>query len=1786
MKNARRPPGRALVRSRRLNACRRGKVRRLQAEPLERRTLLAADWGVSDYWNAAYPTDVNADGTVAPLDALLVINELNTVGSRAVMGPGAAPAEGETAAHGGQRRTYGDVNNDGFISPIDALLVINDLNAEGESPLVKYQIHVLPANAPLVNQTTGQFTPNLTTITKGNDYDFVVSVDDLRVGGAGVFSAYLDVLYNSSLTRPRVSEIQHLVINGNPDMGQFTLSFGAAGPTTQITYSSFLTTTTIANNIRTALEGLSNINPGDVLVKPDPIAPTDEMGTGAVPLRWEILFTGPFRDTDVPTLVANTANLSINIETTSPGVVTDPTAFREAFRSRIIPGVEDSAFFGDQQNALSAFNEVNKINELGAIAPRQSGAAPVEVVRARMRATDAGVINFVPDFSNILTPGHDTLLHLTSEPVPAMQIDAGTSVSLAITELVEANNDNVSVAEDSATGVTFNPITGVPPGLPPAGGQDRKLPGAANPALRIASVAGVSTPNQIITLPSGATVRFASNTAVGGIPANNIRYIPAANFSGPDSFTYTISDTVNTDSATVFVNVIGLNDAPTITVQGGTAKTTLEDTALVLSTANANRVTVDDIDNASLAVTLTAVNGTLTLGSTANVNPVGNGTATVMINGTLANLNNALNGLIFNPTPNLPTSGTTAAASIGVSANDGAATTNSTINITVQAVNDPPVNSVPAMQIVDEGGLDTIVFSQANGNRIGVSDIDAAAGAITVDLVAPNGTLTPVATTGVTVTPITNGIRLTGQLGSTVAPFSFINAALNGLVFTPNALFAGMTSLTVITNDQGNTGFGAPNPLSDTDVIAIDVVATERPRARPDSPSFAEDNAAPAPSYQFDVMQNDEGNLLDPQNPGAGTFPTTLEALFGLPSASVGVVEIVNVGNDSDKTNDEIRFTPADADFFGTVTFQYGIWDTSSTPPGTLPAHAIATVTLTITPTNDNPVAVDDTATTPEDTAVVIDVLANDSDADNDFGGPPQTLTPVVITNPTSGEVSFDSNTRTFTYTPDANFHGSDSFTYQVNDGQGGLSNIATVSLTVTPVNDAPIAVGDTFNPTEDSATPLVVAAPGVLANDTDPDNTAAPLFAGLSAMLVTPPAHGTLTLNPDGSFSYQPTTLNFDGTDSFTYKVVDGDLAESAPATVNLVYFPVNDAPVANDDLNFTMTEDTTLTIPAGGILANDTDVDSSVLTVMLPVMVITAPPGDPTLSGLSVNANGGFTFTPPQDFTGIVEFQYRAQDQNMLSNLATVRITVLEFNDPPTVANDSATTPEDTAVDIDVLANDSDPETANTALTLRNPLTDGDPLTSGPANGSIAIVGNQFRYTPNANFFGSDSFSYRVSDGQNVSTNVATVNVTVNEVNDNPVANDDGSTATPILIIKDFGAQVVSVLGNDTDADLTDGLPGNNDILRVITVSGGTRGTVVVDNPGPSSRILYTPNAGEEGLDTFTYTIGDGRGGVSNSATVTVQIIAFVPKTVSGVVYIDANNNGVQDFVDANNNGVFDPNETGERPIQGAQIRLTGTNFQDNPVLPAGQSIVTTDVDGKFSFDNLTPPKPGTRYIVEQLALSYVLDGQDSPRDAQDAASTSPVKHLVFDNANDSFGLFWELTDQSGDIDLHFGERGIDASQLEDSRGLLSDLLASSSNNGFILAADAAGNFLWSWTLPGWSNVSSLNVQLDATQATAMLTGTFRNGTPFSLRIHQDPSLNTTALGYPAGANNPYGPRFRVLGRTGDQYIFRIDGTAAEFGLVAQAAPPAGGAEGEATVDPDFARAADEVFSNAAWA
>lgn len=300
---------------------------------------------------------------------------------------------------------------------------------------------------------------------------------------------------------------------------------------------------------------------------------------------------------------------------------------------------------------------------------------------------------------------------------------------------------------------------------------------------------------------------------------------------------------------------------------------------------------------------------------------------------------------------------------------------------------------------------------------------------------------------------------------------------------------------------------------------------------------------------------------------------------------------------------------------------------------------------------------------------------------------------------------------------------------------EGGM----LVKLEVEPDGNAPVANNDAYATNEEA--PFPVEPPGVLGNDTTAGGDTLPLTA--TAILIDGPAGGTLTLNTDGSFTYEP-DQDFFGTDVFIYKANDGTL-DSNLATVTITVNGINDAPVANNDTASTVLE----TAVAIDVLANDIDVDGDMLTVTN----LTNP-----TNGSVTNNGTNVTYTPNNGFTGTDSFTYTANDVTAAdSNVATVTITVVSAdNQPPVAENDTATTKKNTAVDINVIANDYDPD----GFIFPGSVV----VISSPANGTVVNNANgTITYTPAKNYRGPDSFTYVVYDNEGASSNEATVTVDV---------------------------------------------------------------------------------------------------------------------------------------------------------------------------------------------------------------------------------------------------------------------------------------------------------------------------------------------------------------------------------------------------------------------------------------
>ena len=683
---------------------------------------------------------------------------------------------------------------------------------------------------------------------------------------------------------------------------------------------------------------------------------------------------------------------------------------------------------------------------------------------------------------------------------------------------------------------------------------------------------------------------------------------------------------------------------------------------------------------------------------------------------------------------------------------DGAESDTGTVTLTVNPVNDAPV----ANDDTFTGSEDSMIAGNVLTND---ADIDG-------------DTLS-----------VTAGTYATAEGGS-------VTIASNGMfTYTPAADFAGEDTFTYEVSDGS---------ASDTGTVTLTVnPINDGPVAADDAYSVAEDG-----SVSGNILDNDTDADGDTLSVTAGTYDTTHGTLV--------LAE-----------NGDFTYTP-DAGYTGEDTFGYAVTDGNG-------GVDVADVTFTVTNVNDAPVATDDTFTGDEDAAIIGNVLTNDTDADGDA----LTATAGTYATAEGGSVTIAED-GTFTYTPAENFNGQDSFTYEVTDG--AESDTGTVTLTVNPVNDAPVANDDTFTGSEDS-----MIAGNVLTNDADIDGDTLSVTAGTYATA----EGGSVTIASNGMFTYTP-AADFAGEDTFTYEVSDGSASDTG--TVTLTVNPINDGPVAADDA-YSVAEDGSV---SGNILDNDTDADGDTLSV-------TAGTYDTTHGTLVLAENGDFTYTPDAGYTGEDTFGYAVTDGNGGVDVADVTFTVTNVNDAPVATDDTFTGDEDAAIIGNVLTNDTD--------------ADGDALTATAGTyataegGSVTIAEDgTFTYTPAENFNGQDSFTYEVTDGAESDT--GTVTLTVNPVNDAPVANDDTFTGSEDSMIAG------NVLTNDADID--------GDALAVVSGTFATNhGVVTIEENGMFS---YTPDSGYVGEDSFTYEVTDGNGGMDTALVTLTLEDSGTPNYITG--------------------------------------------------------------------------------------------------------------------------------------------------------------------------------------------------------------------------------------------------------------------------------------------------------------
>ncbi|WP_374668140.1 tandem-95 repeat protein, partial [Ramlibacter sp.] len=890
----------------------------------------------------------------------------------------------------------------------------------------------------------------------------------------------------------------------------------------------------------------------------------------------------------------------------------------------------------------------------------------------------------------------------------------------------------------------------------------------------------VTNGNLNVSLVGGASISSGANNTstltLAGTQAQinsalaTLRFSPTADYNGSALLTVVSTDGISNDTDTVAITVTPVADivSDAITTPKNTAAT-----ANLLSGFGTTSGTADNFEGSPSISSITqGANGFVTVGAGGNITYTPN---TGFVG------SDSFTYVVTSPT--------------GV-------TETATVNVTVSAVNEAPVNKVPASIVVDE---DTLIAVS------GVSVDDSNTDVVSATLQVTHGYLT-VTSGGATVTGNgTAGVQVSGTQ-------SQINAVLASINYRPHPDYNGSDSLTITTTDAAT--------LSDTDTIPI----TVRPVV-----DIADDTQSTPQNtpVTIAVLGNDSFEATPTITQVAGTAITSGGAAVAVTNGSVQLV------------GSSLVFTPT-AGFAGVVpAFTY----TVSSGLVTETANVRITVTTPNSPVNTVPGA----QSIPEDGTLAFTggATVSVSDPDGNLTGVTLAVTNGTLDLTSSGlavvtgvgtasvtitgtQADINATLTSLKYIPSPDFNGNDTLTVTSTDGT--FSDLDTVAITVTPVVDI---TADTLTTTENT-----VVTANVL---TGTGGATADNFEGSpNVTAVGTPTNGAVTFTAAGQVVYTP-NASFNGTDRFTYTVTSpAGVTETATVTVNVG--SVSDAPVNTVPVSQTTTEDTSIAF-TGARQISVTDAENDVITARLSVShggvnvvlgggaTISAGANGSatlTLSGTQAQINAALatlTYNPTADFNGTDTLTIVSTDATALTDTDSVVITVTSVAD--TVV-DAATTPLNTAVTVNVLSNDTF-ENAGRAITGvgASAVTDGGAAVA-VANGTVRLTGGQLEFVPTTGFTGSTSFTYTVTSGGVTETETVNVTVSTAAPPNAPVNTVPGTQSTNEDTAFSFtgptGISVADVDGNVSSATLTVTHGTLSVTAGGATVVGNNTGTVVV--------------------------------------------------------------------------------------------------------------------------------------------------------------------------------------------------------------------------------------------------------------------------------------------------------------------------------------------------------------------
>jgi hypothetical protein len=979
-------------------------------------------------------------------------------------------------------------------------------------------------------------------------------------------------------------------------------------------------------------------------------------------------------------LLEATETLIVQISNPSNGAVTITTATA-------------TATITDNDTATAALSVTTNGNEAGPV------AIVYTVTLSRVNDTGAAITFDFDDLgTGTATSGSDyTAIPGTAQITVAAGASTGTyTVVVADDGLLEAtetlivqisNPSNAAVTITTATAtatITDNETATAALSVTTNGNEAGPVAIVYTVTLSAVNATGTAITFDFDDLLTGTATSGSDYTAIPGAAQ-----ISVADGASTGTYTVVVSDDALLEATETLIAQISNPSNAAVTITTATATATITDndtaTAALSVTTNGNEAGPVAI---VYTVTLSRVNDT-GAAITFDFDDLGTGTAT--------------SGSDYTAIPGAAQISVAAGASTGtytvVVADDGLVEADETVVAQISNASNAAVTIVTATAtatITDDDAATATIAATANAAE------PATAGTFTVTLSAASSTDT-------TLTYTVGGSALAGTdyvaLSGTITIFAGATTGTINVAVIDDALVEGPENVTVTL-----TGVAAGDPqisIGAPATAAIDIGDDDSGPTIADATVALAENS-PATTLVVDLADAFTGNDTDLDGD-----PLTYTLLAGNGAGAFAI----------DPTTGRITVAnPLPLDFETTPVFVLTVQATDGTNFDT------ATITVNLTNVNEAPVV---TAPGPqvvaEDTPLVLGGGAAPSVADVDAATLQITLTATngVLTLATVAGLSFSvgdglgNATMTFSgaiaainaaldgmeFLPALNYFGAANITLVADDlgqsGSGGAqSATANVGITVTPVNDAPVGVADAYAIAEDG-TLIVGAAAGVLANDSDVDGPA------LTAVLVSGPANGMLTLNPDGSFTYAP-GANFNGTDSFVYRVSDGSL-QSAPTTVTLTVTPVNDAPINVVPGAQTVPEDTTLVFSTGGgnaISVSDVDAGGAPMQLTLSVTNGTVSLGGTGgltfLAGSGVNdatvtftgtladinaALSALSFRGAPDYYGPATLQIVTDDLGNGSGAAlvattTLAINVTPVNDAPVLGNNTLTVQQGTAV------------------------------------------------------------------------------------------------------------------------------------------------------------------------------------------------------------------------------------------------------------------------------------------------------------------------------------------------------------------------------------------------------------------------------------------------------------------------------------------------------------------------